>query len=90
LTNPTTHESPPTRGETGETSKPRGLSCSACGGKFRVVYTRPGASEKLIRRRECRECGTRITTWEQAIGTDSPTRKMSPSRCQPLSLDRGV
>jgi transcriptional regulator NrdR family protein len=47
----------------------KGLECRKCGCRhFRVLYTRsrPG---KLVRRRECRHCGTRITTWEQAIGT---------------------
>ena len=42
----------------------KGLVCSACGCKqFRVVYLKRlhGA---LLRRRECRRCGKRITTRE--------------------------
>ena len=47
----------------------RGLECRYCGCKhFRVIYTRRGWGGKLIRRRECRYCGKRITTWEQPLG----------------------
>lgn len=47
----------------------RGLRCRRCGCRhFWVVYTRHARGGKLIRRRECRHCGTRITTWERAIG----------------------
>lgn len=46
----------------------KGLACRRCGCRhFRVVYTRPGSHRRLIRRRECRHCGTRMTTWEAAI-----------------------
>jgi len=48
---------------------PRGLRCRACGGqRFRVVYTRRAWGRKVVRRRECRNCGVRVTTWERAIG----------------------
>lgn len=44
----------------------RGLKCRHCGCKrFRVVYTRPAWSGKIMRRRECRHCGKRMTTWEK-------------------------
>jgi len=47
----------------------RGLSCRWCGCKhFRVVYTRPTPGGRIMRRRECRHCGKRITTWEAAQG----------------------
>ena len=47
----------------------RGLECRECGCKhFRVIYTRAAYGGRIMRRRECRHCGTRITTWEQAIG----------------------
>ena len=47
----------------------RGLVCRQCGGqRFRVLYTRRATGCRLIRRRECRDCGGRITTWERAIG----------------------
>ncbi len=40
--------------------------CRHCGcGHFRVIYTRRGWGGKLIRRRECRHCGKRMTTWER-------------------------
>lgn len=45
----------------------RGLRCQACGHQsFRVVYVRP-APGGVLRRRECRNCGTRITTSERAL-----------------------
>jgi DNA-directed RNA polymerase subunit RPC12/RpoP len=47
----------------------RGLVCRHCGCKhFYVVYTRPAGGGKLVRRRECRHCGRRVTTWEKMIG----------------------
>jgi len=48
----------------------RGLACRHCGCKhFRVVYTRPTWGGRIMRRRECRHCGKRVTTWERAGGT---------------------
>jgi transcriptional regulator NrdR family protein len=47
----------------------RGLRCRQCGcGHLRVVYTRAKAGGRVMRRRECRSCGERVTTWERAIG----------------------
>lgn len=47
----------------------RGLRCLQCGcGHFHVVYTRKAIGGKLVRRRECRHCGRRVTTWERIIG----------------------
>ena len=52
-----------------EGDEQRGLQCRNCGGqRFRVVYTRRAWGRKVVRRRECRECGERLTTWERAIG----------------------
>ena len=46
----------------------RGIQCRRCGCRhFFVVYTRPRVG-KILRRKECRHCGTRMTTWEHAIG----------------------
>lgn len=43
-----------------------GLECHHCGCKhFRVVYTRPTHGSRIMRRRECRHCGKRMTTWEK-------------------------
>lgn len=47
----------------------RGLRCRLCGCQdFRVVYTRAAWGGKVVRRRECRHCGHRVTTWEKVIG----------------------
>lgn len=46
-----------------------GLRCLKCGhGKFRVIYTRGTRDGKIVRRRECRACGTRLSTRESIIG----------------------
>ena len=43
-----------------------GLTCRRCGCRhFYVVYTRRAPGGTLVRRRECRNCGRRITTVEQ-------------------------
>jgi hypothetical protein len=48
---------------------PAGLVCPDCGCRhFFVVYTRQKEGH-IERRRECRHCGRRITTWEREIGT---------------------
>jgi transcriptional regulator NrdR family protein len=44
-----------------------GLVCRACGCQhFRVVYLKRLPNGVLMRRRECRYCGKRITTRETA------------------------
>ncbi len=49
--------------------KKLGLECSRCGCRhFYVIYTRPASRERVMRRRECRHCRRRITTYEQPIG----------------------
>ena len=46
----------------------QGLACPHCGCRhFYVVYTRPKA-DKIVRRKECRHCGKRITTHEKTTG----------------------
>ncbi len=46
-----------------------GFECRWCGCRhFRVIYTRPAWGGRLVRRRECRNCGKRMTTWEKAGG----------------------
>jgi hypothetical protein len=45
----------------------KGLVCRQCGCRhFRVVYTRAAWGGRIARRRECRNCGKRVTTWERA------------------------
>ena len=47
----------------------RGLVCRHCGCKhFRVIYTRPAWGGRIMRRRECRHCGKRMTTLERPAG----------------------
>ena len=44
----------------------RGFECISCGCRdFRVLYTRPVWGGRILRRRECRHCGRRITTYER-------------------------
>lgn len=46
-----------------------GLVCHKCGcTHFYVIYTRARPNGKIVRRRECRNCGTRILTVEKTIG----------------------
>ena len=46
----------------------KGLVCPACGCRhFYVVYTRRRTSGAIIRRRECRYCGKRLTTVERPM-----------------------
>jgi transcriptional regulator NrdR family protein len=48
---------------------PKGLVCRTCGCRhFRVLYTRRAVGERLLRRRMCRHCGRRITTYEMGAG----------------------
>ena len=53
-----------------EEGKRRGLKCPACGCRhFTVVYTRPSTQDRVIRRRECRNCRRRISTVERVAGS---------------------
>ena len=46
----------------------RGLVCRGCGCRhFLVVYTRKMVGGGVERRRECRNCGRRITTREEEL-----------------------
>ena len=47
----------------------RGIECPRCGCRhFRVLYTRRACGGRLLRRRECRHCERRITTYEKSVG----------------------
>lgn len=51
------------------TKEKRGLERRACGCRhFRVIYTRRASGGRIVRWRECRHCGRRMTTWEKAGG----------------------
>jgi hypothetical protein len=50
-------------------SERRGLACPRCEcWHLRVIYTRRTAGGRFMRRRECRHCGKRVTTYEHSIG----------------------
>ena len=52
--------------------EPRGLECPRCGcGHFYVIYTRQAGRGRIVRRRECRHCGRRVTTREAIVGADT-------------------
>jgi len=52
-----------------ESKEKRGLECRGCGcGHFNVLYTHPASGERILRRRECRNCGRRLTTYEKVSG----------------------
>jgi transcriptional regulator NrdR family protein len=52
-----------------ESLSTRGLVCRHCGWtRFWVIYTRAAIGGRVVRRRECRKCRVRVTTWERAIG----------------------
>jgi len=53
-------------------AEPKGLACPQCGCRhFFVVYTRRATNGRIIRRRECRHCGRRISTTERLTGGGS-------------------
>ncbi len=46
----------------------RGLECPRCGCRhFHVLYTRALPGGRILRRRQCRYCGARVSTYEQEI-----------------------
>jgi transcriptional regulator NrdR family protein len=46
----------------------KGVVCVKCGCKhFNVVYTRRVHGNVIVRRRECRNCGQRLSTREVAV-----------------------
>lgn len=54
----------------------RGIRCPTCGcGHLRVIYTRRAWGERVIRRRECRHCGRRVSTVE---ATSLPAGQVRP------------
>lgn len=47
----------------------RGIECPSCGCRpFRVLYTRRSIGGRILRRRECRNCERRVTTYEKVDG----------------------
>ncbi len=57
------------QGRDRQTEDQRGIACPRCGCRhFRVIYTRRARGSRILRRRECRHCGRRITTYESLAG----------------------
>jgi DNA-directed RNA polymerase subunit RPC12/RpoP len=53
----------------------RGIECPACGCRhFHVLYTRRAVGKRILRRRECRNCGRRVTTYEGLPELNCPRR----------------
>jgi hypothetical protein len=54
----------------GPPSEPvRGIECRGCGCRhFYTIETRKQPGGRIMRRKECRHCGRRITTYERAFG----------------------
>lgn len=51
-----------------ETTDEKGIECPSCGCRhFYVIYTRR-RDDKIVRRKECRHCGRRVTTSERRVG----------------------
>ena len=51
-----------------------GLECQGCGCRhFNVLHTRRRPNGVILRRRECRHCGRRITTVEKVRDDDPKT-----------------
>ena len=64
-TTPASRAASPAFSLTGMTNQ-RGLECPRCGCRhFHVLYTRAAIGGRILRRRECRHCGGRVTTYEQ-------------------------
>ena len=46
-----------------------GLRCKTCNcGHFYTLYTRRVYGNRIRRRKECRNCGKRVTTTEKVVG----------------------
>ena len=57
------------RGTEAKVEEQRGILCPKCGcGHFHVLYTRRAWGGRIVRRRECRHCGKRVTTSERVNG----------------------
>lgn len=64
-----------------QTKDDRGIRCPACGcGHWRVIYTRASWGGRLMRRRECRHCGHRVTSVE-CLGSPKICTKAGRFRC---------
>ena len=65
----TVRENNPPTNPPPDANREAGLRCRKCSARrFRVIYTRGTRDGQIMRRRECRKCNTRVTTWEHSIG----------------------
>ena len=51
-----------------ETEAPIGLECRGCGCRHFLTLETRKREKSVMRRRECRHCGRRITTREKVVG----------------------
>jgi len=59
----------PDSSDEGQPQADEGLMCPRCECRhFEVLYTRPAAGGQIKRRRECRHCRWRVTTFEKIVG----------------------
>jgi len=74
---------------TPESEKQRGIVCPKCGCKyFEVLHTRSAFGGRILRQRECRHCGWRISTAEKTLfsyKTTPPPVPKAPTRPWPRS-----
>jgi hypothetical protein len=73
--------------DSGHDGRGAGLCCPKCGhARWRVIYTRASGG-RVRRRRECRACGYRVTTWERIIGHDDGVPTLPHAEAAPHSPD---
>ncbi len=54
----------------GKPEPEKGIACRSCGCRmFYVLETRQAYGGRIMRRRECRHCQKRITTYEKQAGS---------------------
>lgn len=60
------------------TDTAKGPRCRACGCRhLPVIKTRPAPRDRVMRIRECRNCGTKQVTYEAAAGADVDSSPLS-------------
>ena len=70
----------PKKQQGAEPQDDRGLCCRRCGCRhFYVIYTKRTTRNRILRRRECRHCGQRITTYETESQAQNTSRSGPPS-----------
>jgi len=65
------------------------MRCGACDVETRVIETRKRA-DGLYRRRECPECGTRVSTMEQVVGLSPGPKSQKPEAPAKPAKPKGI